>query len=767
MKAYQDASLAPARRAKALLEEMTLAEKVGQLNQRLYGFRIYERKCVNGEDSIELSEEFRQEVEKYSGLGVLYGLYRADPWADKDYETGLTGVLSKKAYNQVQRYVLEHSRLGIPVMMSSECPHGHQALDGYLLPVNLLAGATFDPAMVRAAYRVSGRQLQNMGVDFALMSMLDVLRDPRWGRSEECYSEDPYLSARMAEAAVIGMQESGPEVVAKHFAAQGEGTGGVNASAARIGERELREIHFPPAAAAIKAGAKGIMAAYNEIDGVYCHANRWLLNDVIRKEMGFDGIVMSDGVAIDQLDSMTGDNVVSGALALQSGVDVGLWDEAFGKLEEAVRRGLVKEAQIDQAVLRVLTLKFERGLFEHPYLEEEGEIHMDYAQNPESVQLAREGLVILQNKNQVLPFWENQASGKKIAVVGPNADDLYNQLGDYTPPLRRDDGITVLDGMKLIFKESDIRFSQGCYLRKRDENLLKEAVDTVKNSDIVICVLGGSSSRFGGASFDTNGAALLDNAAADDKGTLMDCGEGMDCSDLELPDAQLELLKALKETGKTVIAVVICGRPLVLTQVCELADGVILGFYPGPRGGQAIAEVISGRVAPSGRLPVSLPRSTGQVPVYYNYKNSYRAMTYMDEEAGPLFPFGYGLGYGTFEWGTCSLSTERCNVAALENKGLTISFSVKNTSERGGYIVPQIYVTDVAASTVRRVKELKAFQKVWLDAGQERTVSLQLGKEAFCLWNQKMKYVAEPGVFQIELSDSAQTIWKGEFTLCI
>ena len=318
----------------------------------------------------------------------------------------------------------------------------------------------------------------------------------------------------MAEAAVIGMQESGPEVVAKHFAAQGEGTGGVNASAARIGERELREIHFPPAAAAIKAGAKGIMAAYNEIDGVYCHANRWLLNDVIRKEMGFDGIVMSDGVAIDQLDSMTGDNVVSGALAMQSGVDVGLWDEAFGKLEEAVRRGLVKEAQIDQAVLRVLALKFERGLFEHPYLEEEGEIHMDYAQNPESVQLAREGLVILQNKNQGLPFWENQASGKKIAVVGPNADDLYNQLGDYTPPLRRDDGITVLDGMKLIFKESDIRFSQGCYLRKRDENLLKEAVDTVKNSDIVICVLGGSSSRFGGASFDTNGAALLDNAAA-------------------------------------------------------------------------------------------------------------------------------------------------------------------------------------------------------------------------------------------------------------
>ena len=291
-------------------------------------------------------------------------------------------------------------------MMSSECPHGHQALDGYLLPVNLLAGATFDPAMVRAAYRVSGRQLQNMGVDLALMSMLDVLRDPRWGRSEECYSEDPYLSARMAEAAVIGMQESGPEVVAKAFCSTGRRNRRRQCERGKNWRTRTSGNSFSSGSGCNQGRVKGIMAAYNEIDGVYCHANRWLLNDVIRKEMGFDGIVMSDGVAIDQLDSMTGDNVVSGALALQSGVDVGLWDEAFGKLEEAVRRGLVKEAQIDQAVLRVLTLKFERGLFEHPYLEEEGEIHMDYAQNPESVQLAREGLVILQNKNQVLPVWE-------------------------------------------------------------------------------------------------------------------------------------------------------------------------------------------------------------------------------------------------------------------------------------------------------------------------------------------------------------------------
>ena len=625
-----------------------------------------------------------------------------------------------------------------------------------------------------------GRQLQAMGVDLALVSMLDVLRDPRWGRSEECYGEDPYLCARMAEAAVEGMQAAGPGVVAKHFAAQGEGTGGVNASAARIGERELREIHFPPAKAAISAGAKGIMAAYNEIDGVYCHANSWLLNDVIRDEMGFDGIVMSDGVAIDNLNSMTGDNVASGALALKSGVDMGLWDQAFGKLEEAVSRGLVKQSRLDQAVLRILTLKFERGLFEHPYLPEDEEgVRVPYELHPESLQMARESLILLQNKGELLPLTKETARGKKLAVIGPNADNVYSQLGDYTPPLRREDGVTVLDGVRALYQESDVRFAQGCWLRKADAVLLEEAKALAEDSDAVICVLGGSSSRFGSnAAFDTNGAAIAgassDEAAGQEKGAgtvdpgpQMDCGEGMDCADIDLPKAQLELLETLKACGKPVIAVVICGRPLVLTKVCGLADAVVLGFYPGPRGGQAVAEVLCGDCAPSGRLPVSLPRSTGQVPVYYNYKNSYRAIYYMDEQPGALFPFGYGLGYTEFAWDNIELSTERCNTAALEKKGVTLTARVKNTGKRGGFVVPQLYVTDLAASTVRRVKELKAFQKVWLDAGQERTVSLSLDREAFSLWNQKMKFVTEPGSFQLELADGADTIWKGEFTLCI
>ena len=364
MAQYQDSTLAPEVRAADLLRRMTLREKVGQLTQRLYGFACYRRVG----DQIELTEEFQAEVARYGGLGALYGLHRADPWSGRDYETGLTDLLAVQARNQVQRYVLEHSRLGIPALFSSESPHGHQALDGYLLPVNLACGCCFAPALLEEAAAICGRQLRAMGIDLALVSALDVLRDPRWGRSEECFSEDPYLSAQMAAAVVRGYQGQGVDVVAKHLCAQGETTGGVNASAARIGPRELREIHLPPVKASVEAGAAAFMAAYNEIDGVYCHANRWLLTDLLRGEYGFQGFVMSDGVAIDQLDAVTGDRTASGALALQAGVDMGLWDTGFQQLEEAVARGLVEERQIDEAVTRILTEKFRRGLFEQPYI---------------------------------------------------------------------------------------------------------------------------------------------------------------------------------------------------------------------------------------------------------------------------------------------------------------------------------------------------------------------------------------------------------------
>ena len=312
---YQDKTLAPELRAEDLVSRMELREKVGQLTQRLYGWQAFEK---NGEE-LSLSDIYKDEVDRYSGLGTLYGLHRADPWSGKDFETGLTGALSTRAANMIQKYAIEHSRFGIPVLLSSECPHGHQALDGFLLPVNLAAGCGFDPDLFREAAKVSGQQLKEMGIHLALVSALDILRDPRWGRSEECFGEDPYLASCMAKAVVKGIQSQGVEVTAKHMCAQGETTGGVNASAARIGQRELREVHLPPVKACVEAGVSSFMAAYNEIDGVYCHGNHWLLTDLLRGEYGFQGFVMSDGVAIDQLDAVTGDRMTSGALALNAG----------------------------------------------------------------------------------------------------------------------------------------------------------------------------------------------------------------------------------------------------------------------------------------------------------------------------------------------------------------------------------------------------------------------------------------------------------------
>ena len=748
---FRDSTLSPAERAADLLSRLTLREKVGQVNQRLYGFRSY----VRTGDAVELAEDFKREVERWGGLGVLYGLYRADPWADKDYATGLTDDTAVRAYNLAQQYVIEHSRFGIPMLLSTECPHGHQALDGYLLPVNLAMGAAWNPALVEEAFGVVGSQIREMGVDFALVSMLDVLRDPRWGRSEECYSEDPYLCAKNAEAAVRGCLSGGVDAVAKHFCAQGETTGGVNASAARIGERELREIHMPPMAAAAKAGAKGVMAAYNEIDGVPCHANDWLLRDVLRGEMGFDGIVMADGVAIDRLSVLTGgDAAANGAYALSAGVDVSLWDEGFTHLEEAVARGLVSEDVLDRAVLRVLEMKFARGLFEHPYLEEKPLTQFTAAQYPQSLELARQSAVLLKNDG-ILPL--DAKAKRRVAVIGPNADAIYQQLGDYTPPLREGAGVTVLDGLRAALQNSEIRFAEGCTVCGGETTGIADAARLAAESDLVVLVLGGSSSRFAGkAIFDTNGAAVAGSALQ------MDCGEGVDASDLALPGAQNALAEAVFAAGKPVVTVVISGRPHAVQNVAEKSRALLWAFYPGPWGGQAIAEVLTGAAEPSGCLPVSVPRTTGQLPVYYNARASYDPMRYRDVSNTPLYPFGFGLHYAA-----PAVEAVRCDgdvsAAALRaGETLSVRCSVRNAAERTAWATVQLYIQGLSGSVVRRVKELKAFEKVCLAPGETREVTLQLGLEALGVWNRQMQFDAEPGAVRLMLEESGNPVWRTE-----
>ena len=740
MELYKNPTLSPETRADDLISRMTLREKIGQLTQRLYGFGIYRRE---GEE-ILFDDEFKAEVERYSGIGTIYGLHRADPWSAKDFETGLVGSLSVKARNQLQKYVIDHSRFGIPALLSTECPHGHQALDGYLLPVNLAAGCTFAPELLEEAARVSGQQLKAMGIDLALVSALDVLRDPRWGRSEECFGEDPYLASRMAEAVVTGIQSQGVDVTAKHLCAQGETTGGVNASAARIGHRELREIHLPPVKACVDAGVSSFMAAYNEIDGVYCHANHALLTELLRGEYGFDGFVMSDGVAIDQLDAVTGDRCASGALALNAGVDMGLWDTGFQMLEEAVARGLVEEARIDEACKRILTVKFRRGLFENPYLPETDDYcRYTYDSYPQVKTLAEHSLVLLKN-NGILPM--SAEKPMRLGLFGPNADAIYNQLGDYTPPIRPESGITPRRGFEEVLKNTPVElvYDQGCGLFEGGD--IGKAERLAKDCDAIVLCLGGSSSRFAAAGeFDANGAMKNQTAVT------MDCGENVDDCMLSLPGWQLDLLQGLAHTGKPIVTVLIGGRPYEMEKVTLYSNAIIQAFYPGLTGGEAIAKLILGRIEPAGRLSVSLPDHVGQIPVAYNAKDSYRRCAYY-RGGLPRYTFGAGLTYTAFGYELVSAS----------EKAVTVG--VSNTGSRPGWAVPQLYLHRTQGVVTSRT-QLCAFDKRLIAPGETAEFDLAIPAEALMQWDWSMKQRRIPGRIEWFVKDCGETFLNGDFTV--
>lgn len=396
---YRDPAAPVSDRVRDLLGRMTLAEKVGQVNQRMYGWDAYER----AGDGHRLTDALRAEVAAFDGMGALYGLQRADAWSGVGFADGLDARDGARTAAAVQRYVMDHTRLGIPVLLVEEMPHGHQALDGTVLPVNLAVGATWDPDLYADAVAGAAAELRARGAHIALVSALDLVRDPRWGRSEECFSEDPYLAARMTEALVEGARRAGVAVVLKHFAGQGATVGGRNSAATELGPRELHEVHLAAARAGVAAGAAGVMAAYNEFDGLPCVANRYLLTDLLRTEWGFEGVVMADGTAVDRLVRLTGDPVSAGALALDAGCDLSLWDASFTRLGEAVERGLVSESALDAAVARVLTLKFRLGLFEQPLPPARSET----VELPDPAELgeriARASVTLLAHEGGVLP----------------------------------------------------------------------------------------------------------------------------------------------------------------------------------------------------------------------------------------------------------------------------------------------------------------------------------------------------------------------------
>ncbi len=738
MENYKNPALSPEERAADLCARMTLREKVGQLTQRLYGFGIYHRE---GEEVV-FDDEFRAEVERYSGIGTVYGLHRADPWSGKDFETGLAGPLAVKARNQMQKYIIDHSRFGIPALLSSECPHGHQALDGYLLPVNLAAGCTFAPELLGEAAKISGQQLKATGIDLALVSALDVLRDPRWGRSEECFGEDPFLASQMARAVVNGIQSQGVDVTAKHLCGQGETTGGVNASAARIGQRELREIHLPPVKACVEAGVSSFMAAYNEIDGIYCHANRALLTDLLRGEYGFEGFVMSDGVAIDQLDAVTGDRTASGALALNAGVDMGLWDTGFQMLEEAVARGLVAESKIDEACRRILTVKFRRGLFENPYLpENDDHCRFTYENYPQVKTLAEHSLVLLKNAHNLLPLRKDKPL--RLGLVGPNADAIYNQLGDYTPPVRN--GITPRAGLEALLADTPVELvcHPGCGMFEEYPDLVG-AMEALRDCDVLVACLGGTSSRFALAGeFDSNGAMKNQSAVT------MDCGENVDDCKLKLPGRQIELLQALSALGKPLVSVLIAGRPYEMQDISERSTAIVQAFYPGLTGGEAIAKLLFGDIEPAGRLSVTLPDFVGQVPVAYNAKDSYRRCAYYNAQT-PAYRFGAGLSYTAFDYELISADET------------AVSLRITNTGNRPGWAVPQLYLHRTQGVVTSRF-QLWAFDKRFLNPGEGVELTLPIPAEALMQWDWDMNQRRIPGNIDWFLEDNAETKLQGQF----
>ena len=643
---YQDASLHPSVRAQDLLSRMTLEEKVGQL-VCLMGWDSY----VRSGNKVAVSDKFRHEIDSLH-VGMYWAVFRADPWTQKTLDNGLNPALAAEAANAMQCYAIEHSRLGIPIFLAEEAPHGHMAIGTTVFPTGLGMAATWNPGLVQQEGKVIGKEIRLQGGHISYGPVLDLARDPRWSRVEETMGEDPYLTEEMGAAMVDGLGGGDLSLpystiaTLKHFIAYGTTEGGQNGARSIVGPRELLQVFLQPFRRVISAGALSVMTSYNSLDGVPCTSNRQLLTDVLRGEWLFDrGIVVSDLFSIDGLKGIhhTAANYQEAAMqALLAGVDVDLGGNCYYDLIEAVKNGKVKEAALDQAVKRVLRLKFEMGLFENPYVN--AKTAQKEVNNTAAVatakQAALESITLLKNDG-TLPLSKNV----KVAVVGPNADNVYNLLGDYTAPQADGKVVTVYNGIKAMLGEANCVYAKGCAVRDTLDCDIHAAVNAAMQADVVIAVVGGSSARDFKTSYEDTGAATAEQKFISD----MECGEGFDRATLDLLGRQIELLEALKKTGKPLVVVYIEGRPLNKNWADENANALLTAYYPGEQGGSAIADVLFGDYNPAGRLPVSVPRHVGQLPVYYN-KPAPAAHDYVDMSAKPLYPFGYGLSYTTFEY---------------------------------------------------------------------------------------------------------------------
>ena len=734
---YQNPDLPIDDRIADLLSRMTLAEKCAQLVSAT---------------GLEEGEPFSVEKARRHWMdGVAYINARQRPRGTRE---------AVRFLNAAQKFLREETRLGIPALGIGEGLHGFMANEATSFPQAIALASAWDPDLHQRVFSATAREMRARGAHYVLSPVLDVARDPRWGRTEETYGEDPYLISRLGVAAVRGLQgktfTGAPDRVlatAKHFSAHGQPEGGTNAAPANYAERILREELFAPFEAAVREGGVGsVMASYNEINGIPVHINHWLLKDVLCGEWGFTGFVISDGWGVDdlyRLHAVAADAAEAAEKAFNSGIEAEL-GTCLRHLPAAVEAGRIRESDLDRAVAKMLRVKLMLGLFEDPFVDEDAAVAVTTSAEHRALALeaARKAIVLLKNEGDLLPLDRDQLGS--LAVIGPNAAAV--RLGGYSgDPL---EPVSVLDGLRQKADgEIEILYAEGCGLTQaegsalelwftdevipadpdHDAALIAEAVVVADKADIVLLVLG------------DNEQTCREGWSKDHLG---------DRDSLDLPGSQEALLRAVAATGKPIILLLINGRPASINFAAEHIPAILEGWYLGEAGGHAVAEVLFGETNPSGKLPITFPRSVGQIPAYYYHKPSARR-GYLFTDASPLFPFGHGLSYTTF-----TISDLRLDRAAIRpDETATLSVDVTNTGDRTGDEVVQLYIRDVLSSRVTRpVKLLKGFQRITLQPGETRTVRFTVGREQLQYLDEHMQMTVEPGEFTLMVGGSSATL---------
>ena len=745
--AYKNPALPSARRVKDLLSRMTLEEKAAQM---LCVWQEKPQKLVDEKGDFDLAKAKKAFRDK-RGLGQV--------GRPSDAGGGKKARAMAELTNAIQKFFLENSRLGIPVMFHEECLHGHAAPDGTSFPQPIALGATFNPDLVEQLFTMTALETRLRGAHHALTPVVDVAREPRWGRVEETYGEDPYLVSRLGIAAVRGFQgdrnfRDKKHVLAtlKHFVGHGQPESGMNCAPANVSERVLRETFLYTFKEALReAEAVTIMASYNEVDGVPSHANKWLLKDVLRKEMSFKGFIVSDYYAIWELGYrpdthghfVAKDKKESCALAVNAGVNIELPDpDCYLHLVELVKKGVLKESQLEELVAPMLFWKFEMGLFDDPYVDpaEADRVVGSDAHKKLARMAAQEAITLLKNDNNVAPLDVNKI--KTIAVIGPNANRTL--LGGYSGVPKHE--VTVLEGIRnRVGNRAKVLYSEGCKITiggswnqdavvpsdpAEDRKQIKEAVEVAKQADVIVLAIGGN------------------EQTSREAWNLQHMG---DRTSLDLIGRQDELVEAMAALGKPIIAFLFNGRPLSINHLIAHVPVIFECFYLGQETGHAIADVLFGEFNPSGKLPISFPRSVGHLPVFYNYKPSARR-GYLFDDVSPLFAFGFGLSYTTFV-----LKNPRLTKKKITTKGtMQVQVDVTNTGKRAGSEVVQLYIRDLVSSVTRPIKELKGFKKVYLKPGETTTVTLDITPEALAFYDVNMKHAVEAGDFEIMIGNSSR-----------